>query len=89
MHHHSECGHSSEIDTRLLGAGAALAAGGVVLAGTGAAMVTVAVASAARRWAQRHHRPSGNRVAVTFRRASEAARAGRDAWHGSNVEFPA
>ncbi|MYW05802.1 hypothetical protein [Streptomyces sp. SID3343] len=77
---------SPHTDARLLVAGAALTAGGAMIASAGVGLAAFAAAAAGRRLMRRLEEPARERAADTLRRTREASRAGRDAWRTAGDE---
>jgi hypothetical protein len=72
------------IDTRLLKVGGTLASAGMLLAATGAALVSVAVSRAARAWMkQRDPLHPVATAGMRVQQAKGASAAGIEAWHAA------
>jgi hypothetical protein len=67
-------------NTRLLAVGAAMTGLGSVVVATGAALVSLALVSAGRRWVQTWETAPGEVATRTLNQAKKASQAGLDAW---------
>ncbi|MFF3500811.1 hypothetical protein [Streptomyces sp. NPDC003247] len=81
-HHHSQ--RLTEIDIRLLKAGAVLTAAGAGVVCAGMAVASFALFTAGRRMIRDMDVPPSEQAAMKWRQAKEASRAGMRAWQSAS-----